>query len=179
MESRISQVSQPNQGAIADIGFLLLIFFMVATSIVEDQGILVELPQWDAPIIEAGSENVLSIMVNADNNYMVEGEIIELSGIEAAVMDFVMNPGANPHLPSDPRKAVISLQTDRGTRYEAYIAVYDAIRSSYSKMRDVRSRELFGAPFDLITVGQQKRIRHEIPVVLSEAEPTSYGELKD
>ena len=93
MKSRISQVAQPNQGAIADIAFLLLIFFMVATSIVEDQGILVELPKWDAPIVEAGSDNVLSIKVNADNRYMVDGEVSDLSRISPAVVRFVMNPG--------------------------------------------------------------------------------------
>jgi len=89
-----------------------------------------------------------------------------------------LNPSSDPGLPSNPRKAVISLQTDRGTRYDAYISVYDAIRASYSTMRENLSEQLFGKSYEILSPEQQKQIRYEIPIVLSEAEATTFGEMK-
>ena len=118
-------------------------------------------------------------MLNADNRLLADSEEIRLDQLPSKISTFILNPQKLPNLPSNPRKAVVSLQTDRGTSYEAYIELYDVVRATYSSMRNDRSLEEFGRAFEYLPHAQQLQIRDEIPLIISEAEPTSYGELID
>jgi biopolymer transport protein ExbD len=163
-----------NAGSMADIAFLLLIFFLVTTTIMEDSGIRVRLPVWekDPPKQIASSNNILSVKVNVHNKLMVEGEEMRLDELKAAAKEFVMNPKQLENRPPSPKRAAVSLQNDRSTNYEAYIEVYDQLVAAYRELWEERALLNFGKSYDFLSSKVQKEVRNEIPMTISEAEPT-------
>lgn len=168
--------SEVNAGSMADIAFLLLIFFLVTTQIDFDKGILVKLPEWtEDPITsELIPRNVFSIKVNRANELLVEGETEQLAGIRAKVKEFVLNPQKKPNLSTAPKNAVVSLQNDRGTSYEIYLGVYNEIKAAYNELWEEESSRRFGLAYTDLPKAAQKEIRNVIPSVISESEPTEY-----
>ncbi len=168
-------LTELNAGSMADIAFLLLIFFLVSTTVLSDQGIAVRLPPWDpAPPTPLNQDNVLNVNINRDNALMIEGIPVTLDQVYAAVAEFVLNPSARKDRPQRPNKAIISLQHDRSTHYEAYVAVYDALKSAYHEMWEQASRQQFQMPMEALSAEQQLAVRNTIPMVISEAEPTEW-----
>lgn len=165
--------SEISTGAMADIAFLLLVFFFVCTTITEDEGILVKLPPYDiAPPPPIAQKNVFHILVNAHNQTMVEGQIVRVGNISDQMKEFILNPVKKKNLPSSPNSAIISLQCDRGTSYEKYIEVYNALKSIYEELWDQQSMESFGKLYGQLGKTGQKSIRNTIPLLISEAEFT-------
>lgn len=168
-----------NAGSMADIAFLLLIFFLVTTTIAEDKGILVRLPEWsDAPPddVKVNKRNVFSVLVNANNELLVRGEHAKITELKDRAKRFIMNPGADPELAENPTKAVISLKNDRGTKYSAYLEVYNELKAAYSELWNDESQKLFGVAFsEDMPDDKKKQIKANIPLILSEAE-TAFGE---
>lgn len=167
-----------NAGSMADIAFLLLIFFLVTTVISDDKGILVKLPIWqeDQEPVDVNTNNVLSIKINALNQVLLENKTMGLGQIKETVKLFIMNPDENPKWPDSPKKAIVSLQHDRGTGYGTYLDVYDALKGAYAELWEASALQLYGKGFDLLRADQQYNIRKEIPFVISEAEPTEFPE---
>lgn len=177
--SRKRLESSINAGSMADIAFLLLIFFLVTTTILEDQGIAVRLPVWAEDITASplADRNVLSVKINATNQLMVEGEEIALDQLREQTKEFIINPNQRKDLAEKPTKAVVSLQNDRGTNYEAYLSVYNELKAAYNELWSDLSRRKFGIPYsEDMPTAMKKAVRSEIPFVLSEAEPTTHGE---
>jgi biopolymer transport protein ExbD len=168
-----------NAGSMADIAFLLLIFFLVTTTIVEDKGVLVKLPPWsdEEPDIQQLKErNVYSILVNADNQLLVRGEPTKISDLRNDTKIFISNPEKRSDMSERPDKAIVSLKNDRGTKYETYLEVYNEIMAAYNELREEAALKKFGKSFEFLNSEQSREIRSAIPLVLSEAEPTSFGE---
>lgn len=165
-----------NAGSMADIAFLLLIFFLVTTTILQDEGIVVQLPRYDEDVIAEPlpDRNVLLILVNAQNQLLAEGEILPIEKLRATAKNFIANPLHLETLPPTPRKAIISLQNDRGTSYETYLTVYNELKAAYNELWDEAALQRFGRKYVELSSSQQSQIRKEIPFVLSEAEPTDY-----
>ena len=150
----------------ADIAFLLLIFFLVTTTILEDEGIRVRLPPWGpAPPQEIVDKNVLSVKINGFNQIFV---------LKERAKEFIMNPGKRNDLPSSPKRAVISLQNDRSTSYETYLEVYNELKAAYNELWEEAARQTFGKSYEDLNITQQRSIRSEIPLVISEADPTDH-----
>jgi len=174
------QAPEINASSMADIAFLLLIFFLVTTEIVEDKGILVKLPPWsnEPPETQRLNErNVFSVLVNKDNNLLVRGEPTELADLRERAKEFITNPTDRSDLASSPTKAIISLKNDRGTEYKTYLAVYNELQAAYNELWNELSNERFGVDYsDELSFERRKEIKGTIPFVLSEAEPTSFGE---
>lgn len=169
-----------NAGSMADIAFLLLIFFLVTTTIAEDKGILVKLPPWsdeEPDITQLKTRNVYSVLVNAQNNLLVRGEEMDIDDLRENTIDFISNPLRRDDLAEAPNKAIISLKNDRGTSYGTYLEVYNELKAAYYELWDDLSRQKFGVPYsDDMPIAQQKVIKGEIPFVISEAEPTNFAE---
>lgn len=163
-----------NAGSMADIAFLLLIFFLVTTTIQEDQGVLVRLPEWeDQPItVTLNNDNVLTVLVNASDELMVEEDLAEVSAIPGLLREHVISPNRKP------TQAIVSLTHDRGTSYERYLQVYDALKSGYASLWDDRANQKYGTVYAQLNTAQQKEIRSEIPMVISEAEPKEFETLR-
>jgi biopolymer transport protein ExbD len=172
-------VPEINAGSMADIAFLLLIFFIVATTMDVDSGILTKLPPMPEENQEKPPEikdrNVLTVLVNAKDQLLVEGEWSDVSQLREITKEFIVNPEKKETLPEDPTKAVVSLQNDRGTSYNAYIQVQNELKAAYNEVRNEKSKEMFGKKFDDLNETQQKEIQSIYPIKISEAEPKDAG----
>ena len=140
-----------NAGSMADIAFLLLIFFLVTTTIETDSGINRKLPPTDEvvdpPIIK--ERNIFTVVVNKDNRLLVEEDVMEIGDLRQAAIDFLDNGGGtgeeacdycqgkkDPSSSDNPEKAIISLKNDRETSYKVYIAVQNELVAAYNDLRD-------------------------------------------
>ncbi len=152
-----------NAGSMADIAFLLLIFFLVTTTIETDQGISRKLPPWqpedvEPPVIK--QRNIFTVLVNSNNELLVEDEEMELSELREAAVQFLDNgagtgeeacsfcQGAkDPNSSVNPQKAIISLVNNRGTEYGTYIAVQNELVAAYNQLRDREAQRIYGMTF--------------------------------
>ena len=137
-----------NAGSMADIAFLLLIFFLVTTTIETDSGLNRKLPPIDEiedpPIIK--EKNIFTVVVNKNNQLLAEEELIDVSdnggGLAEEACDYCQ--GARDSKSSDnPDKAIISLKNDRETSYKVYIAVQNELVAAYNELRDREFLRLF------------------------------------
>lgn len=169
-----------NAGSMADIAFLLLIFFLVTTTIDVDKGITVKLPPWseeEPDITKLNKRNVYSVLVNAQNQLLVRGEQMRIDDLREKTKEFIANPQRREDLAEKPTKAIISLKNDRGTKYKTYLAVYNELKAAYNELWTEESQRMYGVPYsDDLPIEYQRAIRAKIPLVISEAEPTSFGE---
>jgi biopolymer transport protein ExbD len=129
-----------NAGSMADIAFLLLIFFLVTTTFPNDRGILFTLPpkpdpNQPPPDITKNDRNIFKILVNSNDQLLVEDEPLEdVFLIKDMVKEFVLNNGRNPTLSDSPTEAVVSFKTDRGSSYEIFIDILDQLDAAYNEM---------------------------------------------
>ena len=173
------QAPEVNAGSMADIAFLLLIFFLVTTTIDVDKGVLVKLPPWsDEPPenIKLNARNVYSVLVNAQDQLLVRGEPQSVATLKDNAKEFIMNPTRKEDMSEAPNKAIISLKNDRGTSYKTYLEVYNELKAAYNELREEEAQRVHGKSFQYLAKDQQKAIRAKIPLVISEAEPTNFGE---
>ena len=127
----------------ADIAFLLLIFFLVTTTIANDKGLSLLLPpkpdEENKPEIKIKEHNMFKILINSADRLLVEGETLDdPRKIRQMVTDHVMNYGRNPKMSDSPKDAVISFKADRGTTYDLYIKVLNNVQGSDYDMYAVR-----------------------------------------
>lgn len=178
--ARDRMTTEINASSMADIAFLLLIFFLVTTTIVEDKGITVKLPPWseeEPDITKLKTRNVFSVLVNAQDQLLVRGEIMPIDQLREKAKIFIANPYNDETMAEKPTKAIISLKNDRGTSYEAYLQVYNELKAAYNELWNELSQRKYGVPYsEDMKFAWKKAIRDEIPFVLSEAEPTAFGE---
>ena len=150
-----------NAGSMADIAFLLLIFFLVTTTIEKDKGIARQLPPiediTDPPKIR--EKNLFIVNVNRHDQLLVDEKLMELKDLRKAAVAFLDNGGApsgtadycnyckgrrDPASSDNPDKAIISVQNDRLTSYKMYIAVQNELVGAYNELRNRESQRLYG-----------------------------------
>ena len=89
---------------------------------------------------------------------------------------FISNPQRLDNMAEDPRKAIVSLKNDRGTKYETYLEVYNELKAAYNELRNEMAQRMHGKDFEYCSRAQRTEIRSALPLVISEAEPTNFGE---
>ena len=141
MKSRKQKPQQINTGSMADIAFLLLIFFLVSTTILQEKGLMLRLPPEpeEQLLTKIRERNLFKIRINSSNHYLIEDEITsDLNGLQERVIAFVMNHGEDPNLSESPQKAIISLKTSRGTDYKYFIDALDIVKEAYYEIYGTR-----------------------------------------
>lgn len=199
MGRKRSAPPEVNAGSMADIAFLLLIFFLVTTTIQTDQGINRKLPPIEDVVDppEIKEKNIFTVLINKNDQLLVDDKPMDLADLRQAAIDFLDNggdgtcnhcKGSKDITSSDnPDKAVISLQNDAETSYEAYISVQNELVAAYYFLRDREAMVRYGktfreleAMFDDPKTKEAQRLRIEplvkdiqalYPQKLSEAEP--------
>jgi biopolymer transport protein ExbD len=165
-----------NGSSLADIAFLLLIFFLVVTTIDVDAGIGLVLPPIPDENVEpppVRDRNLLNILVDAQGRVLMDGEIAVLSEVRERVKEFVDNPNNSPDLSESPDDAVVSIKTDRQTPYNVYINMLDEVMGAYAELRNAASQARFGVPYDALEDDsvEQEEINDLFPKRISIAEP--------
>lgn len=164
-----------NASSMADIAFLLLLFFLVTTTMFVDKGIATTLPVYVPPEalvnVPANDRNVLEILVNAKDELLVEKELIALNELRGITKKHINNHNQDKAYSISPDKAIVSIKNDRGTSYETYIAVQNEIRAAYRELRDNYADQQFNKYYQQLNMEQQKQVRQIYPLRISEAEP--------
>ncbi len=179
-----------NASSLADIAFLLLIFFLVATTMSTDTGLARMLPpmlpnnQDDAPPIK--DRNVFTVLLNFRNQLLVEGEWVDVSELKEKAKEFIANPADKDDLPEKQvtevplignypvSKGVISLQNDRGSQYQAYLQVQNELQAAYNELRDELAKIKFHKNYADCSDDEKDAIKKVYPQRISEAEPKNY-----
>ncbi len=203
MASRKRELQEINAGSMADIAFLLLVFFLVTTTMDTSWGLARKLPpplledQPDPPPIK--DRNVFVVLANANDQLLVEGDLLSIDQLRESAKEFIANPMRKENLPEfkevdvpllgrmQVSKQVISLQNDNGTSYDLYIQVQNELAAAYTELRDELAMQKFGMSYKKIEEmaktdeGAEKfgemidAIRDVYPQRISEAEPKDIG----
>lgn len=187
---------QINSSSMADIAFLLLIFFLVTTTIANDRGLFIPLPpdpdQIEDIDIKIPERNLFKIQINSADRMLVEGEPLQdVDELRQMIKDFVLNDGRDPESSDSPEKAIVSLKTDRGTSQQRFIEVLDEIQGAYYDMYAERagvSNKAWRKLVDDLKNPENKRLYNigrgvgegedgkvKYPMQISIAEPTKIG----
>ena len=183
-----------NTSSMSDISFLLLAFFLLVSNINTDQGIARRLPpplppnQPKPP--EVKERNIFVVKINSKDRLLFNGEVGDIRDLKDRAKEFLGNPTNSPELPEkismdipllgsmDVSKGIISLQNDRGTSYDMYVAVQNELTAAINEMRNELSVTKFGRRYADLTKSQAEAVDQAIPIAISEAEPTKIGEQK-
>jgi len=186
------EVQEVNAGSMADIAFLLLIFFLVTTTMDSDTGLARLLPP-DVPTEEEEppppikERNVFAVLLNSQNQLLVEGRPMRIEDLTEATKEFIENAANLETLPAkktteveffgtyEVSKGVISLRNDRGTEYQAYLMVQNELARAYNELRQGLARRKFGKDYKDLEDEERKAIRKIYPQRISEAEPKNVG----
>ncbi|MEM5564850.1 biopolymer transporter ExbD [Psychroserpens sp. AS72] len=185
MKSSRRDYPEVNAGSMADIAFLLLIFFLVTAVIPKDKGINRKLPPPCPPNVicddnPVHQRNILEIKVNAKNELLVENEIISIDELKDITKEFLTNNGdgscdycvglADKELSDNPKKAVVSLANDQETSYDFYIKVQDEITKAYYELRSNYATDVYKKSSNELTQEELQEVKKAYPFILSEAE---------
>ncbi len=183
-----NEVQEINAGSMADIAFLLLIFFLVTTTMSTNTGMQRKLPpppdneKVDVDV-DVKERNVMVVMINMDNNIAIKGKPILLKNICENTKKFFLNSNNSEDLPEKKEEdvpffgkvkvsqGVVSLQTDRNTNYEKYLQVQNELVRAVNELREELSMRKFGIPFEELSEEKQKAVGKVFPLNISEAEP--------
>lgn len=172
--------AEVNSSSMADIAFLLLVFFLVTTTIPNIKGLMIALPQKQDEIIDLplNQRNLFKVKINSLDRLMVEEEELhDVSLLKDMVKAHVLNPHNNPELSESPLKAIVSLKNDRGTSYEMFVNVLDQLQGAYYEIYGERVgltsqqyRNLDRKNPDELEL--YERGKEGIPMAISIAQPT-------
>lgn len=194
------KVQEINAGSMADIAFLLLIFFLVATTMNVDTGLVRVLPPMPPENqvqenTEVKERNLFLVLVNGAGQIMagVTGQqaSIDFRQLKDLTREFILNPLDEPTLPEKKEteiempdgskwvypvsEGIVSLQTTRDTGYQVYILVQNELTRAFNEVREELSMKKFNKKFGDLTEEERKAITTAVPLKISEAEPRKVG----
>ena len=181
-----------NSSSTADIAFLLLCYFLMTTTMGSQTGLSRRLPPMPDPNQKVEDQkvnrrNIIIVKINSADRILAGSEPIDVSQLKDKIKIFLTNPTDDPNLPvMEPTeieglgnrkvsKGVISLQNDRGTSYQAYIAVQNELVKAVNELRNEAATREFGKKFLALDEDHQKIIKELVPQQISEAEPKDVG----
>ncbi len=187
-----SKVQEINSGSMADIAFLLLIFWLTTTSMDADKGLQRRLPPMPdenqkQEDVKVNRRNILQVKINSADKILAGSQSLDVSQLKDKVIEFVTNPANSESLSEKEMediagyglypvsKGVVSLQNDRGTSYNSYLQVQNEIVKAFNEIRDNFAMAQYGKNYILLSEDQQEIVRKAIPQKISEAEPKDVG----
>lgn len=177
------KIPELNAAPMADIAFLLLIFFLVVTTFDTDKGIqrkLPPMPEGPPPKVDVNQRNVFIVLLNAADKLLVEGDPLEVSELKRKAKRFILNPTNSDELAESPQEAVISLKNEPGTSYDMYIQVQNELTEAYNEIRNDYAKRKYGISYYKLKENKEdmagakkklKTIKEKYPMKISEAEP--------
>ncbi len=170
------------------MAFILLCFFLMTTTMDQDKGLQRRLPPMPDPNQKAQDQkvnrrNIIVVKINSADRLLAGSEPMAVSQLKDKIKEFLTNPNNDPNLPEKEEKeiegfgtynvskGVISLQNDRGTSYQAYMAVQNELVKAVNELRDEFAMANFAKVYIKCNEDEQKIVREAIPQNISEAEP--------
>lgn len=193
MDKGRRKIPEINSSSTADIAFLLLIFFIITTSMNPERGLFRRLPPFldenpQSLDLKIKERNVLNVYINSEDQLMCGKYNIGMNQLRQRAKEFIANPRNKKDLPEKHAKDipffgnvmitdnhVISLQNDRETNYQAYIDVQNELVAAYNELRNELAQEKWQKDYSQLNEEQQKAVREYYPMRISEAEPKKYG----
>ena len=206
MAKKKRKVPGLNGSSLADISFILLIFFLVTTSMDTDTGLARRLPPPPDPNqqeddVKVKGRNVFVVSVNMNNDIMYyygdEAKRVTKMGVQPSELreiakEFIANPENKANMPefhpADPplpilgaypvtKNHIISVQTDRSTKYDVYFQIQNELMAAYNELRDEFARQKFGKYYNQLDPESDEAlaVRGVYPMKISESEPKKYG----
>ncbi|WP_027003163.1 ExbD/TolR family protein [Hugenholtzia roseola] len=187
MAKKKKKAPEVNSSSMADIAFLLLIFFLVTTRIDTERGLSVQLPpkpKEETKPTDVNQRNVYKILINSQDDLLIEDSPGDVKQIKKDVIKHLKNNGADPNFADTPQVAVVSIRADRGTSYDFYLQIADQVRAAYNEVRaDYLSQQLGRRVTveEFIEISKQDKKKHvewytmakdAYPMNVSDAEPT-------
>ena len=186
------KVPAMNTSSTADIAFLLLCYFLMTTTMGSQTGLSRRLPPMPDKSQKVEDQkvnrrNIIQVKINSADRILAGSEPIDISQLKDKIKEFLTNPANDPNLPEKEiqniegfgeypvSKGIISLQNDRGTSYQAYIAVQNELVKAVNELRDDFSRRNYNKVFSLLTEDEQAIVKKAVPQFISEAEPKDVG----
>ena len=177
-----------NSSSTADIAFLLLCYFLMTTTMDQDMGLQRRLPPMPDPNQKVEDQkvnrrNIIIVKINSADRLLAGTEPMHVSQLKDKIKEFLTNPNNNANLPEKEEieiegygpcmvsKGVISLQNDRGTSYQAYMAVQNELVKAVNELRDEFSMANYGMKYLQLDEDKQTIVRKAVPQNISEAEP--------
>lgn len=158
-------------GSMADIAFLLLLFFLVSTNIDVDTGIGLVLPEYIPPeereFVEISKDRMAALLVNENGDVLLDGNIIAIPQIKENLKERI---ASKIELPSN-KKLVVSVKTDKRTIYNLYIQTLDQVKGAYFEVREEYARAKYGGGMESLTPEERDDVQEKIPIIISIAEP--------
>jgi len=155
--------------SMADIAFLLLLFFLVSTVIDVDTGIGLTLPEFieDAEVVPVSKDRMAAILINENGDVLVDGNPTSVFKIVSNLKPRITSKIDQP----TNKKLIVSIKTDRNTNYNVYIQALDQVKEAYFEVRDEYSNQQYGHKFIDLTVEEQETVKEKVPIIISIAEP--------
>ena len=188
------KIPEINASSMADISFLLLIFFLVTTSMDVNQGLARRLPPPIPPDqkvedTDINKRNLFVVKINWENKLLVQGQELDIKQLRAKAKEFIANPEDKADMPKlyeedfgQPfgtlkytKEHVISVQNDMETQYQAYLDVQNELVAAYNELREECAKKYFNKSYNELDEEWQKKISKIYPQKISEAEPKNYG----
>ena len=165
---KIAEAAIPTS-SMADIAFLLLLFFLVATVIDVDTGIGLTLPEYvqDPNTVEVPKNRMAAVLINANGDVLIDGKPVSVFQIKDNLKPRIIS---KIELPKN-KKLIVSVKTDRNTKYNTYIQALDQIKQAYFETRDEYSNQNYGRKYDDLPETEQDVVKDKIPIIISLAEP--------
>ena len=167
---KVAEASIPTR-SMADIAFLLLLFFLVATTIDVDTGLGLTLPEYVPPEeieeVKIDPDRMAAILINENNDVLVDGNPTSVFQIKNNIKPRIIS---KIELPKN-KKLIVSLKTDRKTTYNTYINALDQVKLAFFEVRDEYSNQRFGEKYNDLTEEQQEEVKDAVPIIISLAEP--------
>lgn len=167
-KKKIPEAAIPT-ASMADIAFLLLLFFLVATVIDVDTGLGLTLPELveDQVEVKVDPSRMASVLVNENGDVLIDGNVIPVFQIKDMLKARIASKN---DLPKN-KKMIVSLKTDRKTVYNVYIAALDQIKLAFFEVRDEYSNGKYGKKYNDLNEEQQSDVKEVVPIIISIAEP--------
>ncbi len=155
--------------SMADIAFLLLLFFLVATVIDVDSGIGIVLPEFteDQELVPISKDRMAALLINENGDVLLDKEVIAIPQIKEALIPRIESKLEQPKN----KKLIVSIKTDRKTNYNLYIQALDQVRLAYAEVKDKVSFEMYGKKYLDTNDEERKEVREKVWEIISIAEP--------
>ena len=197
MAANIKKTPGINGSSMADVSFIILIFFLMVTTMGSEYGLIRQLPPWVPPdekqTDEINKRNVLVVGINQYNNLLVNNEYMEMSQLRTKAKEFFDINSTGDNFPEKETKelpllgnininktAVVSLQNDRSTSYKVYIQAQNELAAAVNELRDEFCMQKFGSKYEDCTQEQQEVVGNNIyKMAISEAEPKDISKTRN